>query len=130
MPKVDFEREGIVVEARPGQTLLEVADAAGVQLFRGMWPELHCKSRHGWCNRCKVWVSSDAPEATNPPTDKEKGRLRINGRVRGSMRLACQVELRGDVRVQTRAGGPVARPSLTSSAPGWKNALSNRKPAE
>jgi ferredoxin len=126
VPKVEFEREGVVVDARAGQTLLEVADSAGVQLFRGIWPELHCKLRRGWCNRCKIWVRADA-SAINPPTDKEKARLRLNGRVRGSMRLACQVTVRGDVSVQTRAGGPPPRPSLTSSAPGWKNALSNKK---
>lgn len=125
MPKVDFEREGVVVEARAGQTLLEVADAAGVELFRGIWPGLHCKRRRGWCNRCKVWVRPEGAQAINPPTDKETARLRFNGRVRGSMRLACQVEVRGNLQVQTRAGGPAPRPSLKSSAPEWKNALSN-----
>ena len=55
--------------------------------------------------------------------------LRLNGRVQGAMRLACQVEVRGDVSVQTRAGGPPPRPSLTARAPEWKNALSNRPAA-
>lgn len=127
MPKVEFEREGVVVDARAGQTLLEIADANGVELFRGLWPELHCKSRRGWCNRCKVWVRAESATAINPPTPKETARLRLNGRVRGSMRLACQVEVRGNVQVQTRAGGPPPRPSLTAKAPGWKNALSNKK---
>ncbi len=126
MPKVEFEREGVTVEARAGQTLLAVAEAAGVELFRGLWPGLHCRRAPGWCNRCKVWVRGDAPGAVNAPTKKERARLRLNGRVRGELRLACQVTLAGDVRVHTRAGGPAARPSLEPGAPAWKNALSNR----
>lgn len=129
MPKVDFEREGVTVEARAGQTLLEVAESAGIDVFRGIWPALHCKSRPGWCNRCKLWVHADAAGAVNPPTAKETARLRLNGRVYGEQRLACQVRLAGDVRVHTRAGGPVVRPSLAGDAPEWKNALSQRPAA-
>jgi ferredoxin len=129
VPKVEFEREGVVVEARSGQTVLDLAEAAGIDVFRGIWPGLHCGRRRGWCNRCKVWVRADAAEAVNPPTAKEQARLRLNGRVRGTMRLACQVEVRGDVRVHTRAGGPPTRPSLVTGAPEWKNALSQKQAA-
>lgn len=126
MPKVEFEREGLTVEARAGQTLLEVAEGAGIDVFRGIWPTLHCGTRRGWCNRCKLWVRADGDDAVNPPTASERARLRLNGRVYGELRLACQVELRGDVRVHTRAGGPLVRPSLSGGAPEWKNALSQR----
>jgi ferredoxin len=126
VPKVDFEREGVSVEARAGQTLLEVAESAGIDVFRGIWPALHCKSRPGWCNRCKLWVHADDAGAINPPTAKETARLRLNGRVYGEQRLACQVRVSGDVRVHTRAGGPIVRPSLAGDAPAWKNALSQR----
>jgi ferredoxin len=128
VPKVEFEREGIVVDAPAGQTLLEVAETAGIEVFRGIWPGLHCGKSRGWCNRCKVWVHAEPADAVNPPTATERGRLRLNGRVSGSMRLACQVQLRGDVRVHTRAGGPGLRPSLVAGAPEWKNALSRRPP--
>jgi ferredoxin len=129
VPKVDFEREGVTVEARAGQTLLEVAESAGIDVFRGIWPRLHCGSRPGWCNRCKLWVHAESDGAINPPTAKETARLRLNGRVHGEQRLACQVQVRGDVRVHTRAGGPIVRPSLAGGAPEWKNALSQRPPA-
>jgi ferredoxin len=120
--RVEFEREGVVVEAAPGQTLLAVAESAQVQIFRGMWPDLHCGKWKGWCNRCKVWVRG-APEAINPPTAAEQSRLRLNGRVSGSLRLACQVEVRGDLRVHTRAGGPPVAPEVRSSGPRWKNTV-------
>lgn len=129
MPKVEFEREGVTVDARAGQTLLEVAEAAGVEIFRGIWPGLRCRRRPGWCNRCKLWVAAETPDAINPPTVKERARLRLNGRVQGAMRLACQVTVSGDVRVHTRAGGSPAAPSLGAQAPGWKNAQSARPAA-
>lgn len=105
--KVEFEREGVVVEARAGQTVLDVAEAAGVQLFRGLWPELHCDRRRGWCRRCKVWVRRDGAPAT--------------------LALACKVTVEGDLGVQTRSGGPAPSPSLASDALEWKNALSKKK---
>lgn len=105
MPTVEFEREGVVVEARAGQTLLAVADAAGVQLFRGLWPALHCRRRPGWCRRCKVWV-------------------RAGGRARAA--LACRVTVDGPLAVHTRPGGPPTTPSLAARAPAWDNALSAR----
>jgi len=106
--KVEFEREGVVVEARAGQTLLDVAEAAGVDVFRGLGPELHCRRRHGWCRRCKVWLSEAGGAAT--------------------MRLACSVAVgERELRVHTRAGGPRPRASLETGAPSWKNALSNKR---
>jgi ferredoxin len=126
MPKVTFEREQIVVDARPGSTLLEIAEQAGVDVFRGMWTELHCKRMHGWCNRCKVWVKPDAANAINPPTSKEKSPFRLNGRVTGTMRLACQVRVNGDVAVHTRSGGPDVKPNATWHATDEKTAWKDR----
>ena len=103
--KVEFEREGVLVEADAGQTLLAVAEAAGVELFRGLWPELHCRRRTGWCRRCVVWVAEDGGAATR--------------------RLACKVAVRSETRVHTRAGGPMPPPSLRTGAPPWKHALSH-----
>ncbi len=116
MPKVTFEREEIVVEAKPGQTLLEVAGEAGIDVFRGMWPALHCNRVKGWCNRCKVWVKPESPSAVNPPTGAERSALRINGRVSGTQRLACQVKLAGDVIVHTRSGGPEVKTNMVWEA--------------
>jgi ferredoxin len=125
--RVEFEREGVVVEAAAGQNLLQVAERAGVEIFRGMWPELHCGRLKGWCNRCKVWVRPATPgasDAVNAPTASERSRLRINGRVGGAMRLACQVVVSGDVRVHTRAGAPAVVHNPTPAGPSWKNSLS------
>ncbi len=108
MPKVVFLNEQCTVEAKPGQTLLQVAEENGINLFRGIWPGLHCGSVTGWCNRCKVWASGLAPGAINERTSKEKRRFRINGALPsyGTARLACQVVLQGDCEVRTRPGFP------------------------
>ena len=106
MPRVEFEREGVVVEARAGQTLLEVADGAGVELVRGLWPGLRCRRRHGWCRRCKVWIRGG------------------DGKARAA--LACRVTVDEALVVHSRAGGPATRPRLDATAPAWKNALSNK----
>ena len=130
MPKVTFERELLVVDAKPGATLLDVCDQAGIDVFRGMWTGLHCKRIKGWCNRCKVWVKPDAPNGVNPPTSAEKMPIRLNGRVGGTMRLACQVQVLGDLTVHSRAGGPEVKtnPSWapTNEPTKWKERWEKR----
>jgi ferredoxin len=131
LPKVRFEREDITVEAKPGANLLQVAEQAGISVFRGMWPELHCSRGSGWCNRCKVWVKPLSEGAVNPPTREETSRFRLNGRVHGNQRLACQVTVSGDVAVHTRVGGPPVQRNVDWQ-PGtentkWKERWANRK---
>jgi ferredoxin len=129
LPKVRFEREDITVEAKPGQNLLALCEEAGIEVFRGMWPEFHCGDSKGWCNRCKVWVKAQEG-AINPPTSKETSPFRLNGRVKGTQRLACQVTLNGDVTVHTRVGGPEVKPNVnweaTSEPSKWKDRWNNR----
>jgi ferredoxin len=106
MPKVTFLNEQVTVEAKAGQTLLEVAQKSGINLFRGLWQEFHCSSNQGWCNRCKVWATGLTPDAINPRTKRENQRIRLNGALpkTGTMRLACQVVVSGDCEVRSRAG--------------------------
>ena len=129
--KVRYEREDNTVEAKAGQNLLQVAEKAGISVFRGMWPELHCGGSSAWCNRCKVWVKPLAEGAVNPPTGKETSPLRINGRVHGNQRLACQVVLSGDVVVHTRVGGPAVQQNqdwqASTESSKWKDRWTNRK---
>jgi len=116
LPKVRFEREDVIVDAQNGQTVLEVAEQAGIDVFRGMWPGLHCRRIHGWCNSCKVWVKPDSPSSVNPPTGAERFPIRLNGRVQGTLRLACQVKVQGDLEVHTRIGGPRVRENVNWQA--------------
>ena len=107
MPKVTFVNEQITVECQAGANLLELAQQNNVEVFRGIFAGFHCKRVKGWCNRCKLWATPLAEGAVNAKTSSEKRSLfRINGAlpVGGTMRLACQVQVLGDVEVRTRAG--------------------------
>jgi ferredoxin len=130
LPKVRFEREDVTLEVPAGQNLLQIAEKAGISVFRGMWPELHCERGSGWCNRCKVWVKS-ADGAVNPPTKVETRPFRLNGRVTGNQRLACQVTVNGDIVVHTRVGGPAVKPNVdwqpSTENTKWKERWANRK---
>jgi len=132
LPKVRFEREDITVEAQPGQNLLKLAEQAGISVFRGMWPELHCDTGRpaGWCNRCKVWVRPLSEGAVNLPTKQELSPFRLNGRVHGNQRLACQVTINGDISVQTRIGGPAVKTDMnwqpTSEPSKWRERWEKR----
>ncbi|HEX2569830.1 MAG TPA: hypothetical protein VH877_09760 [Polyangia bacterium] len=106
MPKVTFVNEQVTVEAKPGENLLEVCERNEINVFRGLFQGFHCGSAKGWCNRCKVWATPLQPGAVNERTGAEKRRLRLNGVIplHGTMRLACQVVVQGDVEVRTRSG--------------------------
>ena len=110
MPKVTFVNEQITVEAKPGENLLEVCERNEINVFRGLFQGFHCGGAKGWCNRCKVWATPLQPGALNERTGAEKRRLRVNGAIplHGTMRLACQVVVQGDVEVRTRSGFEVA----------------------
>ena len=131
MPKVRFEREDITIDVPAGQNLLRLAEEAGISVFRGMWPDLHCERGSGWCNRCKVWVKPLSEGAVNPPTKVETSPFRLNGRVHGNQRLACQVTVNGDVTVHTRVGGPEVKPNPnwqpSTENTRWKERWANRK---
>ena len=115
MPKVHFLNELVTVEVPAGAKLLEVAEKQGIPVIRGIWPEIHCGNGllgrlaaiPNGCNRCKLWVSPVHPGAVNEKTRREKTRFRLNGALPriGSLRLACQVKVLGDVEVHTRATG-------------------------
>jgi len=106
LPKVTFVNEQITVEAKPGENLLEICERSEINVFRGLFQGFHCGGAKGWCNRCKVWATPLQPGAVNERTGAEKRRLRLNGAIplHGTMRLACQVMVQGDVEVRTRSG--------------------------
>ena len=99
MPKVRFLNELVTVEVPHDTVLRDVAADNGVEILRGLWPHLHCKGL-GICGRCKIWVTSK-PDTVSSPTLRERFRF-----IRGEMRLACMVRVRGDVDVRTRPIGP------------------------
>ena len=135
MPKITFMNELVTVEVPAGKNLLAAAEEAGVEVFRNMWPQLHCRGAqpHYWlpllghCGRCQVWVNPLAEGALNARTSSEK-KLPA-----GTVRLACEVIVSGDCEVRTRVGGPARKPSASWEADPrpwkWKERW-GEKPAE
>jgi ferredoxin len=131
MPKVTFQNEAITVEAQRGASLKDIAEKAGINLYEGFWVSYHCPGI-GLCPGvgCKVWVIERQKDAVSPRTFLEK--LRPGNK--GSIRLACQTHVLGDLEVRTQPGAlldnvpnmkwdPDSRPSR------WKDRLTAKGPA-
>ncbi len=87
--RIDFEPLGRRYEGRVATTLLEAAQEAGVGLTA------LCGGQ-GLCGRCKVRVVSGS---VSPPAAAEEELLAPEELGRG-YRLACQTEVRGDLKVE------------------------------
>lgn len=111
MPKVMFLNEVVTVQADQGKTIKEIADAAGVNLFEGFWADrfYRCKNDSGHClgSGCRVWVTERTPGALSPRTLWE----RIRPTHFGTIRLACQAVVQGDVDVRTQPGALESKPN-------------------
>jgi len=94
--QVVFEPDGRALRVADGQTLLEAARTAGIHL------EAPCGG-NGTCGGCRVIIPEHAP----PPSDVCRRELTGEELAR-NVRLACQVRVRGDMRViipeETRLG--------------------------
>lgn len=98
MPTVTFEGE--TVECEEGDELREVLLEAGLSPHNGKSNVLNCGGR-ALCGTCAVEVDGPASEMnraerrrlSKPPHDIDAG-----------LRLACQVEVRGDVEVRKYPG--------------------------
>jgi len=87
--RVTFTPLGIAADAKPNETVLDVARRAGAPLGNSC-------GGVGVCARCKVRIVNGA-ETLTPPTNVE---LRF-GRLGDGERLACQAVVGGDVEVTT-----------------------------
>ena len=127
MPKVVFVNEHRIVEVPPGKNLKMLALELGINPHREFFRGINC-GYLGLCGLCQVWVKENAEGATNRRNFRET----IAG-TRGQRRLACQVEILGDIEVTTFAGGdnrlraprPIAAPPRPTIDPSAK-----RKPID
>lgn len=101
--KVRFEPFGVTAEAQPGQTVLQAAIAAGVEI------ESVCGGR-GTCAKCKVIATG----GLSPLTALERRGLSILELDR-AYRLACQAVIVGDVDVLVPDESRLSRVSILSA---------------
>ena len=83
--RVSFQPGGPSVDVETGKTLLEVAEAAGVEISSA------CGGQ-GICGLCKVRVTA----GSSPLTDAEFDRL-TEDEIKEGIRLACQFQVTSDV---------------------------------
>ena len=85
MPRVTFQPAGRAVEVAPGTSILEAAEAAGVELPHNCGGVCACVTCHVW-----VEVGSDSlPE----PHDQEDDKLNEAVGLAPTSRLGCQAEV-------------------------------------
>jgi ferredoxin len=127
MPKVVFVNEHRIVEVPERKNLKTLALELGINPHREFFKGLNC-GYLGLCGTCQVWVKESAPGAVSRRNLRE-----TFAGTRGERRLACQVEILGDIQVTTLAGGsdrlraprPIAAPPRPSVDPTAK-----RKPID
>ena len=78
--------EKVIAEAKPGDRLLEIAQAAGLPL------EGTCEGQMA-CSTCHVVVSRDWFARLPRASEDEEDMLDLAAGVRPTSRLACQIEL-------------------------------------
>ncbi len=92
MPKVKFMPSGIEVEAKSGETLLDIALAHDVSIQ-------HACGGFCACTTCHCEILSGSEQLESPDAD-ELERLEVLEERTAHSRLACQSKIKGDVTVR------------------------------
>jgi ferredoxin len=99
VPTITFVRENKQVEVPEGDSVRYPALENDVPVYCGMWKFANCHG-NGLCGTDRVIVSPSSN--TNPLTPLEKFWLRNDLKKTPNIRLSCQVQVFGDVNVDTR----------------------------
>jgi ferredoxin len=98
LPTVEFAGQSI--ECPQGANLRVVLLRARLPLYTRVARAIHCRG-HGTCGTCAVLVEGPV----SPPTAAELRRMQYPPHHPGSgLRLACQCNVLGDIKVTKRAG--------------------------
>ena len=92
MPKVTFLPMNVTCEAKPGESILDVAINHDV-------PLMHACGGFCACTTCHVVVKSGA-ENLGPMEEAEEERIEDADGVGLASRLGCQARVKGDVTVE------------------------------
>lgn len=99
VPTITFVRENKQVEVPEGDSVRYPALENDVPVYCGLWKFANCHG-NGLCGTDRVVVSPSSN--TNPLTFMEKFWLRNDLKKTPNIRLSCQVQVFGDVNVDTR----------------------------
>jgi ferredoxin len=99
MALVFFEREGKTLSTNAGNNLRKLAKENGISLYRGINKLLNCRGQ-GLCGTCLVEIRASRPMDLNPRTGMEEQQLK--NYTNRNLRLACQVQVHGNISVKTQ----------------------------
>jgi 2Fe-2S ferredoxin len=91
MPKVSIPQKQMTIDVEPGANLMNALLNAGLPVASSCHGD-------GICSMCRVRLTGDA---VNPPVEFEINSMKRN-KCAPDERLSCQVEVRGDLTVQTK----------------------------
>lgn len=102
MPTITFTNEKKEIQVPEGANLRKEALRAGVALYPGVHKVVNCHGL-GQCGACRVLVTKGM-ENTSPRGILESARMAVSLAYignEGTMRLACQTKVNGDISVTT-----------------------------
>jgi ferredoxin len=102
MPTITFANEKKEIQVPEGANLRREALAAGVRLYPGIHAVANCHGL-GSCGSCRVLITKGM-ENTSPRGILESARMAVSLAYignEGTMRLACQTRVKGDITVTT-----------------------------
>jgi ferredoxin len=102
MPTITFTNEKKEIQVPAGANLRKEALSAGVALYPGIHKIANCHG-FGSCGSCRVLVTKGM-ENTSPRGILEAARMAVSLAYignEGTMRLACQTKVNGDISVTT-----------------------------
>jgi len=102
MPTITFTNEKKEIQVPAGANLRKEALQAGVALYPGIHKVANCHG-FGACGSCRVLITKGMENAS-PKGILEAGRLAVSLAYignEGTMRLACQTKVNGDMTVAT-----------------------------
>jgi ferredoxin len=98
MPTITFE--GRTIECKSGENLRRVLLNAKLPLYNGIASAIHCRGM-GTCGTCSLKIEGDVSEMTRI----EKWRLGFPPhRIENGLRLACQCQVLGDLKLTKHDG--------------------------
>jgi ferredoxin len=103
MPKVTIVNEKREIEVPAGANLRKAAREAGVELYRGIDRYLNCRGL-GLCGTCRVLVKKGMENLSRKGFwERVKlGTMLSSIGHENEMRLACQVQVKGDCSIETK----------------------------
>ena len=98
MPELFFVNENKRIDIGVGMNLREVAIDSEIDVYSNIFTKLFNCRGNGICGTCVVKIES---ENIDPPNKIEEKKLKKKLMVDPSLRLACQLNVKNDMKIYT-----------------------------